>query len=219
MTSSILRAGRILSSDETNSVSQSQNVDVNIKVQSNPKQDSTQTHQSTHQPNVGITPQHSVPLFYPNVPQSSQNVNFTMENPMTDASQFPSVAPNVNVAQSIDLTNEISDLKVRNEFLELLLNAFQANPLRINSYVVVNHTLLIQMIKLLTGSDKVDILIDMDIGCDCSGCCADVNNDEIYYIQKILVTKDGSTTELKYSHNNVYSEFIKLGISLKICSR
>lgn len=244
--SSLLRAGRILSSDENNTIKQEQHLDVNVNIKQNqPNQKSNEglnsPGQSLSQPqnNSYIHPQASYSgtagnnVAYPNINQgiSSHPSNFTLP-PMVDASQYPSAVAtnspihpdvsnleNANQLLRTEFENEIADLKIRNEFLELLLNAFQANPIRINSYVIVNHTLLIQMIKLLTGASKVDILIDEDLGCDCSGCCADVNNDEIYYIQKILVSKDGQTTELKYSHNNVYAEFIKLGISLKICSR
>ncbi len=68
------------------------------------------------------------------------------------------------------------------------------------------------MIKLLTDCEKVDLVLNEDIGC--SGCTAKSN--KIIYVSKILVTKDGKTSELKYDYNNIYSEFVKYGISLKM---
>lgn len=69
------------------------------------------------------------------------------------------------------------------------------------------------MIKLLTNCDKVDIVLDdNEVGCGCG-----TSTSKLLKIDKILVTKDDKTEELKYCYNNIYTEFIKYAISLKYC--
>ena len=110
------------------------------------------------------------------------------------------------------LNDEIEDLEKKNQFLQMLVEMYESNPLKINAYVVCESKLLMNMIKLLTDCEKVDLVLDEDIGC--SGCTA--KSSKIIYVSKILVTKDGKTSELKYDYNNIYSEFVKYGISLKM---
>ena len=195
---SVLRAGRILSSDENNSVKQEQTTNVNIKVQANPKQDSQQAHH-------GISAQHSVPL-YPNV-NVHPNMGFTTEAAqITDPSAFQSVAPTNSLADhdTADLESEIADLTVKNKFLEMMLAAYQQNPIKLNSYIIVNYQLLIEMVKLLANADKVDLILEDEHVVNCS-CRNDSDHDELIYVAKILVTVNGVTTDLKYSYNSVYS--------------
>lgn len=209
----MLRAGRILSSDENNSVKQEQTTNVNIKVQTNPKQDSSATNPPNH-----ISSQ----------PSYVGGVNFIQQD-VDAAALYPSVHPINNTSTTANTEELIADLVVKNKFLTLLLSAYQNNPIRINNYVIVNHKLLIEMIKLLTNAERVDLILsdDISVNCSCgrsllppsvggSSCCADADHDDLIYISKILVTKDDSTTELKYGYNNVSSEFVKFGISLKI---
>ena len=201
-----LRAARILSSETDNTIKQEQNVDVKISVQQQPqKQDSQQQPVQTHIPQQ---------TSYANI--SAQPSGFTLQAPPAD-SLYPSVAPTSNLSQvdTAGLENEIAELTVKNKFLELLLAAYQTNPLKINSYIIVNHKLLIEMIKLLTGADRVDLILADDVAVNCS-CCADPDHDEIIYVSKILITMNGKTEELKYSRNDVSSQFVKFGISLKM---
>ena len=147
----------------------------------------------------------------------SQNVGQTMYIPMTEQnSQSQSQHPIDNPYHErgmVDLSAEIEDIEKKNQFLEMVVEMYETNPLKINSYVVCKSSLLMNMIKLLTGCEKVDLVIDdSDIGCGCGASSA-----KILKIDKILVTKDGKTEELKYCYNNIYTEFIKYGISLKLC--
>lgn len=207
-----LKQARILSSETDNTIKQEQNTNVNIK----------------------ITPQsksrnESAPPFYPNVQPLNPNVNFTQANNQQGIPQVgqtlntqmnPSVFPSVVAVDNpltrdrgiADLENEIEDIEKKNQFLQMLVEMYESNPLRINSYVICESKLLMNMIKLLTDCEKVDLVLNEDIGC--SGCTA--KSGKIIYVSKILVTKDGKTSELKYDYNNIYSEFVKYGISLKI---
>ena len=61
------------------------------------------------------------------------------------------------------------------------------------------------MIKLLTNCDKVELIIDENIGC--VGC---VSKNKYTYISKIFVTKNNKTEDLKYASNDIYSKkFLK----------
>ena len=205
-----LRQARILSSETDNTIKQEQNTNVNINIKPSPKP----------------RPQ-TVPL-YPNVPPMN-NVNFTQVNQPMDTSQvgqtlyipttedlnYQSQPQTNNLCRDrgiADLGNEIEDLEKKNKFLQMLVEMYESNPLKINTYVVCESKLLMNMIKLLTDCEKVDLVLDEDIGC--SGCTA--KSSKIIYVSKILVTKDGKTSELKYDYNNIYSEFVKYGISLKL---
>lgn len=112
----------------------------------------------------------------------------------------------------IDMGNEIDDLEKKNRFLEMLVEMYENNPLKVNSYVVCESKLLMEMIKLLTDCEKVDLVLNNDISCGgCSG-----KSDKIIYISKILITINGKSEDLKYARNDVYSEFVRYGLSMKM---
>ena len=113
--------------------------------------------------------------------------------------------------REIELTENIDDLETKNKFLELLLQVYEDNPIKVNSYLICKSSILMEMIKLLTNCDKVDLVLDENIGC--TGC---ISNSKYTYVSKVLVTKDGKTEDIKYAYNNIYSQFVQHGISLKI---
>ena len=218
-----LRQARILSSETDNTIKQEQNTNVNIKITPQNKQE---------RPNT-------VPL-YPPVQPLNPNVNFTQVNPqmgfqevgIVSDSQMNTQCPassmmNNQNSQSqfqppinslcrdrgiADLSINIDELEKKNQFLEMLVEMYETNPLKINSYVVCKSSLLMNMIKLLTECDKVDLVIDdSDIGCGCSA-----SNTKILKIDKILITIDDKTEEFKYKYNDIYTQFVKYGISLKL---
>ena len=190
-----LRNARILSSCNDASNKQEQKMNVNIRVEDNSKQ--------------------QIPQPQPVYPQVNP-VNFTtMEQPTTDTSQFPSVAPSQfvtrDIEQDLQKDMQIADLETKNKFLNLLLTVYQNNPIYINSYVICDSQILMSMIKLLTNCDKVDLVLNDDVAC--SGCTGD---NKLIYISKILITKGDKIEELKYAYNDVYSKFVSYGNSLKI---
>ena len=113
--------------------------------------------------------------------------------------------------REIELTESLDDLETKNKFLELLLQVYEDNPIKINSYLVCKSSILMDMIKLLTNCDKVELILDDNIGC--TGC---ISKNKYTYVSKILITKDGKTEDLKYAYNSIYSQFIQHGISLKV---
>ena len=238
-----LRQARILSSETDNTIKQEQNTNVNIKITKpqtqQPPQSSSFTNahysQQTQQPpqihqQAEQQRPNTVPL-YPNV-QPLNNVNFTQANqptvmsqagqtidsqPMMMNSQCQFQPQTSNIYQGIcergvtEMASDIEELDKKNKFLEMIIEMYETNPLRVNSCVVCESKLLMNMIKLLTNADKVELILNDDIGC--SGC---TGKDKFIYVSKILVTKDNKTEDLKYSYNEIYSQFVKFGISLKI---
>ena len=140
--------------------------------------------------------------------------------PPPEVLTYPSTVPNMAnytatgvLSRDFDLDKDIQiqDLETKNKFLTLMLTVYQNNPLYINSYVVCESKILMDMIKLLTGCEKVDLVLSDDVAC--GGC---TGNSNLIYISKILITKDGKTEEFKYSYHEIYSKFISYGISLKV---
>ena len=222
-----LRAARILSSETDNTIKQEQNTNVNIKI--------TPRQQQQQQPvpgNVNFTqanqPQDSLPagqaLHTQTTPESLQYPSAAVTNSNSLLAQDRGIRlPGSLRTESVaDLGLELGSsethrwcdsLEKKNRFLELLVEMYSENPLKVNSYVVCKSGTLMSMIKLLTECDKVDfVLDDYEVGCGCSASTA-----KLIKIDKILVTKDGRTEELKYCYNDIYTEFIKYGISLKLC--
>ena len=134
-------------------------------------------------------------LPYPNVPQIDASKTLSRSNSLSDLKNY----------------SQLETLEQKNNFLEMLVNVYEDNPLKVNSYLVCNTTSLMNMIKLLTDADKVELVLNEDIACN--SCCS---SDKLIYISKILITKNNKTEDMKYAYNDVYSQFIKYGISLKI---
>ena len=205
-----LRGARILSSANDASVKTEQNTNINIKFKQQPSNNAT----------VGYP---SIPSPYNQMPQT-QNVNFTQV-----ASQFQSVPEiqqpgiinkdvQIPASQSFEQILEQKDRE--NAFLKLLLQVYQDQPVILNSYVICKSSVLMDIIKLLTDCDKVDLVLNEDIACGgCTSCCGQSprgDNSKLIFIAKILITKDDKTTELKYGYNEAYSKLVANGISLKI---
>ena len=116
------------------------------------------------------------------------------------------------VTRDIDLTADIADKDAQITVLEALLACYENNPIMINKFVVCKYETLMDIIKTLTGGDKVEFSLDEDKSCT---CC----NSKYIYISKIFVTKDGKAQEFKHGWNEKYSLLQRHGISLKICTR
>ena len=215
-----LRGARILSSANDASVKNEQNTNINIKFK------------QTQQPNNNTPINYREALRpgdyptvspYTQIPQN-QNVNFTQEaspypsvqgipQPETISKDIPECYTKETIPHSPNFESIIEQKRKENEFLKLLLQIYQEQPLIINSYVICKSSTLMDIIKLLTDCDKVDLVLNEDIAC---GGCSD--NSKLIYISKILITKDDKTTELKYCYNEAYSKLVANGISLKIVS-
>ncbi|KAK8845656.1 hypothetical protein M9Y10_020574 [Tritrichomonas musculus] len=136
-------------------------------------------------------------LPYPNIQQIDASKTLSRSNSLSDLKNY----------------SQLETLEQKNKFLEMLVNVYEDNPLKVNSYLVCNTTSLMNMIKLLTDADKVELVLNEDIACN--SCCS---SDKLIYISKILITKNNKTEDMKYAYNDVYSQFIKYGISLKLAT-
>lgn len=111
--------------------------------------------------------------------------------------------------RDIDLTADIAQKEKQIEILELLLQIYEHNPLIVNSLVVCKAQDLMQLIKLITDAEKVEIMLDADKTCQCS-------QSKFSYIESIFVTKDGKSVDFKYGFNDKYTLLVKHAISLKV---
>ena len=189
-----LSRARILSSENDSSCKQEQNTNINIKIQ--PKQ--------PQQMNQSI-PQHQ------RTP-SNQSVNFIQAE---TNSPFPSAQPTNNTVQErgiIDLGADITSLEMKNKFLEILLSIYETNPIKVNDLLICHSQTLMELIKILTNAEKVELIVNDDNGC--TGC---LSNAKYLAIDRILVYINNESFDLKYQFNNVYTELIRHNISLKTC--
>ena len=233
-----LRQARILSSETDNTIKQEQNTNVNIKITPQNKQQrpSTVPLYQEVQPlnqNVNFTPVNHQMGFQQGGTTSDTQMTMTRQEAQSHAlpnevgpsmsgvnpeSAYSYQLPINSQSQLVrdrgiaDLGNELEELDKKNKFLEMLVEMYENNPLKLNSYIVCESKLLMEMIKLLTGCQKVELVLNEDIGC--SGCTA--KSGKIIYVSKILVTNEGKTEDLKYAYNDIYSQFIKYAISLKM---
>ena len=134
--------------------------------------------------------------------QNHQNVSLT-------PSESGNVSPRVE-ARDIELTEDIPDTGQEIEFLETLLQEYQAKPVVVKGLLICKSKNLMNLIKIATQAEKVEIILNENISCT---SCTDT---KFTYVQSILVTKGGKTTEFKHGYNEIYSKFLKFGINTKI---
>ena len=95
--------------------------------------------------------------------------------------------------------------------LSIMLNLVEHNPLIVNKYIISPKEILINLIQLLTEADKVEIIMNVDVDCGCSA------NSKYSVIDKIYVSKDGSTSILKYGFAECLQVLETHRISTKFC--
>ena len=192
--SSPLHKARILSSENDASVKQNQETNVEINISGVANHNAELSGQVGPPANIK-SPVQTTPVA---------NANFTLPD---QNSQFQYQHPTNN-----DLGDNIESLELKNKFLEALVSIYEMNPLHVNNYLVCHSNSLMELIKLLTNCDKVELVIDDESGC--TGC---ISKHKYLNIQRILVTKDDKTNDLKYGYNDVYAQLVRFGISLKLC--
>lgn len=217
-----LGRAKILSSENDASVSQNTNINIRIAKSTgnipptnftSPVQQQTTLPKELNVPTT-LTNEHIIPNSQNSNPKTAPYQERTLnQDDSLEALKSASEKNSVRNERGLtDFTTELTCLEERNRMLELLLSVYEDNPLRINNYLVCKSKTLMDLIKNLTYADKVELMVDEDSGC--TGC---VSNAKYMNIEKILITKNDKTTELKHSFNNIYTELIRHGISLKIC--
>ena len=119
------------------------------------------------------------------------------------------IYPNVQ-SRDIELTEGINNQEQEIEFLETLITEYQSKPFILNGFLICKGKNLMNLVKLACQADKVELVLNEDISCT---SCTD---QKYTYVSSVLVTKDGKTQEFKYGFNEIYSKFLKFGISTKI---
>ena len=122
------------------------------------------------------------------------------------------------IANEIDIKEDYEQLlkvvKTKDaitQALSIMLNLIEHNPLIVNKYIISPKDILINLIQLLTEADKVEIIMNVDVDCGCSA------NNKYSIIDKIYVSKDGSTSILKYNYAEALQILETHRISTKFC--
>ena len=122
------------------------------------------------------------------------------------------------IANEIDIKEDYEQLlkvvKTKDaitQALSIMLNLVEHNPLIVNKYIISPKEILINLIQLLTEADKVEIIMNVDVDCGCS------SNNKYSIIDKIYVSKDGSTSILKYGFAECLQVLENHRISTKFC--
>ena len=134
-----------------------------------------------------------------NISYDHKNDMQNHQNVTLPPSESGIVSPRVE-ARDIELTEDIPDTGQEIEFLETLLQEYQAKPVVVKGLLICKSKNLMNLIKIATQAEKVEIIL----------------NAKFTYVQSILVTKGGKTTEFKHGYNEIYSKFLKFGINTKI---
>ena len=212
-----LRKARILSSENDASMRNNQHQTTNVNIKLPEIKKDSMTSPIRHNVAQGLDPVQSREVLitedYPSVSPLTNDNNTAGVTPEGIPIYPTQEQMKIQELQEreIELTENIDDLEVKNQFLELLLQVYENNPIKLNSYLICKSSTLMEMIKLLTNCDKVDLVLDDNIGC--TGC---VSKNKYTYVSKILVTKNNKTEDLKYAYNDIYSKFVQHGISLKV---
>jgi hypothetical protein len=230
--SALLRGARVFSNETENNASVKQEMTTNINVKLKPEQHINKPPSPLQAP--------LNPPYYPTIGPPSSDVNFTpptaqsMEPdypptlrqaqpppPTTIADPYPYQSPAYNqhplAPRSVDLSESLSEqkqaLEAKVKVLEALLNIYESAPILIKGLIIVTNKKLIEIIQILTGCEKVELLLDDYVG---GGCCASANA-HIATVSKIfIVDSQGTRNEFKVAYNAEYSLLLRHGVSLKI---
>lgn len=102
----------------------------------------------------------------------------------------------------------LSENTNKEKVLSLLLEAYANNPVFLNKFVIMQNEKLIEVVKLLTGADAVDIEYSTDI--DCCGKPSKFNS-----IGGIVIIHDGKRTDFEITYNDSYRLLKDYHISTK----
>jgi hypothetical protein len=108
--------------------------------------------------------------------------------------------------------NENLILESRCKVLEALLGIYESAPILIKGCLIISQKKLIEIIQLLTNSDKVELLTEeFSFGC-CGG-----SSSSLVSVSKIFVADvNGNRSEFKVAHNQEYSLLLRHGLNLKL---
>lgn len=144
--------------------------------------------------------------------------NKPLNDPVEDTLGGPSYAGDVLKERSIETAkNSLTEMEeiLKNkdnliEALSLILDIYENNPLIVNKFIVAQEDELTKLLFLLTGAEQIELIkTDPETGCTCKF-------DKYTHIQKIMVKKNGTTYNFKYSFPNVVQLLDNRKISWKV---
>ena len=142
----------------------------------------------------------------------------------------PNINPYANLATTQETVQEDGKVKARSitpdetieqlqallktkdsicQALSIILNLVENNPLIVNKYIIAPKDMLCHLIRLLSEADAVDIQTSIGE----LGCCGASYKYSV--IDKIFVTKQGTTQILKYAYADVIKVLDEHRISTK----
>lgn len=120
-----------------------------------------------------------------------------------------------SAAQTVtDVESLVAEKEAVNKALSLILDLVESNPLVISKVIVANESVFTELIQVLTQADSIEIgFHETDIGC----CGAAF--DDWSLVDQVYITKDSTTTNLKYEHPDVIKLLDSHKISYKMLVR
>jgi hypothetical protein len=214
--SALLRGARVFSNETENNASVKQEMTTNINVKLHPEQ-KRPINQIIQPPSV-CYPNINDVNFIPPTEQDSVTPISAPLNPIPPTPPFQYHFPACNQPQivprsaNINADSEKHELESKVRVLEALLGIYESAPILIKGCLIVSQKKLIEIIQILTGCEKVELLTD-DFS---AGCCAnEISN--IVTISKIFVADEtGNRSEFKVAFNPEYSLLLRHGLNLKL---
>ena len=194
-----LNKARILSSENDASVKQEQNTEVKINIV--PR--SVENSPLKPEKDINFTLPMQTQFAQQNVLQKDCVMDFQSQSQheTSNQEQDSNQIQLRNISELLNQSNIVcADLEAKNKFLSLLISIYEENPLRINNFLICKSSSLMNLIKILTSADKVELVINDEQGC--TGC---ISNKKYMTIDRILVYKDNKSLDLKYAFNDTYS--------------
>lgn len=92
--------------------------------------------------------------------------------------------------------------------LILIIELIQSNPLIINKIIIPSEGAFIDLVRVLTGADEVELRYSEDVGC--------ITSKKYRFVEDIIVIKNTNPKSLRYSHPDIIRLFDKFNISVKM---
>jgi hypothetical protein len=198
-----------------------QDMATNINIRLKPTQQQNSPTNNHSQPYSGppsypsITPDVNFPIPNTNDYPPPQEQTALNNQKIMDPSRYQSAVHNPPhlVNRETDFTENTNTITLENRIkvLEGLLELYESAPVLLKGCLVVNQKKLIDIIQILTGSQKVELLTD-DVD---FGCCQSAKLGFVA-ISKIFCVNDGHRVEFKVGFNEEYSLLLRHSVNLKL---
>ena len=141
----------------------------------------------------------------------SESVRRSLERSENDMEGITVIYPNTEDQPKEDVIQTPEKIEAKYDeatFLKKIIRIYLSNLGRFDGKLILKNEDLIDIIQYLTSADSVVIKVDFDI--NCCGASKGLN-----YIDKILITKDGKSVDMKYIYNEEYNTLLGYGINLE----